>query len=60
MSLLIKLINKFPNKKWDWKALSKHPEITMECVESHPEHPWDWYTLSDIMNLLWNNRKVSR
>ena len=43
---LIKLLERFPDKNWDWYGLSKNPNVTMEYIEAHPDKKWDWYGLS--------------
>ena len=41
---LEKLIEKYPNKPWNWGkwGLSKNPSITLEFIEKHIDKPWDW------------------
>lgn len=38
-----KLIIKFPNKHWDWRYISRNPNIT---IEENPDKPWDWKNIS--------------
>jgi hypothetical protein len=45
------LIEKYPNKPWDWCNISSNPNITMDIVESNPDKPWDWFYLSDNSNI---------
>ena len=40
-----------PNRKWNWKIISRCPNITMEDVIAHPELPWDWKALSANPNI---------
>jgi len=40
------LINKFPNKKWDWGQLSENPSIDMEFVEKYINKKWSYLYLS--------------
>ena len=35
------LIEKYPNKPWNWRGLSKNPSITPEFVEKHMDLPWN-------------------
>ena len=37
---IIKLTEKYPNKPWNWNAISKNPNITI--------YLWSWY----IMNIF--------
>ena len=46
MNTLQKLINKYPDKPWDWGWLSENPNITPEFVEKYPNKPWNWTELS--------------
>ena len=36
---------------WDWYAISRNPNITMEIIELNLEYPWDWESVSDNPNL---------
>jgi hypothetical protein len=49
---LIDLINMFPDKPWNWKSLSRNPNITMKDVINHPDKPWNWKILSEKKILL--------
>jgi hypothetical protein len=39
---LVKLLEKFPDKPWYWRAVSSNPNITFEYILEHPDKPWDW------------------
>ena len=41
--LLMDIINKNPDKEWDWYFISMNPNITWDIIESNPDKPWDWY-----------------
>ena len=43
---LIDIVNNFPDKDWDWYALSKNPSITFDDVLTNPDKPWNWKELS--------------
>ena len=30
------------DKPWDWRYISKNPNITMEIIEKYPDKPWNW------------------
>ena len=45
------LIEKHPEKPWNWNGISRNPNITMEFIEKHPEKPWNWYNISSNPNL---------
>ena len=53
MNSLIKLLELYPDKPWDWFELSKNPNITWELVQAHPDKPWSWYGLSYNPNITW-------
>lgn len=36
------LLNKYPDKNWDWLELSKNPNITKEFIDNNLHLPWDW------------------
>ena len=38
----IEIIEKRPDKPWDWKDISRNPNITMEIIDKYPNKPWDW------------------
>ena len=35
----MKIIEKYPNKLWDWNWISANPNITMEMIEKYPMQP---------------------
>lgn len=42
---------------WDWKRLSRHPNITWNHIydnENINMYPWNWYYLSMNPNITWN------
>ena len=39
---IMKIINKYPNKKWDWNTLSSCSMITIHDIQSNPHIPWNW------------------
>ena len=43
----ITVINQYPEKQWNWSAISCCGNITMQDVINHPEYPWNFYRLSD-------------
>ena len=43
---LVKLLEHFPNKKWNYEHLSLNQNITFEMVLAHPELPWCYSGLS--------------
>ena len=51
MNILIYLLEKYPEKPWDWGGISSNPNITMEMIEKHPEKPWSWNGISYNPNI---------
>jgi hypothetical protein len=51
MNELQRLINKYPDKRWNWCLLSENPNITMSDVLRYPEMSWDWSWLSVNPNI---------
>jgi len=45
------LIERYPEKPWDWKYISFNPNITMEIIEKNPGKPWNWYRISKNPNI---------
>ena len=39
---LIKLLELYPDKCWNWDHLSVSREITWEIIRDNPKMPWDW------------------
>jgi hypothetical protein len=40
------MIEKNPDKPWDWEYISCNPNLTMEMIEKNPDKPWDWNDIS--------------
>ena len=68
MNSLIILLKVYPEKPWNWKAMSLNPRLTFEYVLNHLDKPWDWNALSQNVhikyikenpNLPWNYICVS-
>ena len=36
MNILEYLLEKYPDKPWDWREISCNPNITMEIIEKYP------------------------
>ena len=45
------MIEKYPEKPWNWEYISYNPNITIEIIENNPEKPWDWYGISQNPNI---------
>jgi hypothetical protein len=48
---LLKLLELYPDKKWDYSMLSCNPNITWEIVQNNPKIPWDYTWLSQNPNI---------
>ena len=35
------LLERFPEKPWNWYGLSCNPNITLKDILNHPEKPWN-------------------
>ena len=42
MNILQYLLEKYPNKRWDWLSISDNTNITMKIIEKYPDKPWEW------------------
>ena len=51
MNELIQLLEKFPDKEWNWDELSYNPNITIEIVEKYPDKEWNWTEISNNIKL---------
>ena len=51
MNTLQLLLEKYPDKPWNWYRVSSNPNITMEIIETYPDKPWNWYGVSYNPNL---------
>jgi hypothetical protein len=48
------VIQKHPEKPWNWDSLSYHKALTFETVVAFSTRPWDWYQLSQKANITWD------
>lgn len=51
MASIWDLIDKYPNKYWDWTNLSRDPSTTFENVRTYINKPWSWPALSERLDL---------
>jgi hypothetical protein len=49
--LTMTIVNKFPNKRWDWIYLSGNRGITMQDIIDNPDKPWDYAEIGSNPNL---------
>ena len=42
----IELIEKYPNKSWDWMEISQNPNITIDNISKYPDKRWCWAAIS--------------
>jgi hypothetical protein len=42
----MEIIEKHPEKPWNWQNISYNPNLTMEMLENHDDKSWDWYWIS--------------
>ena len=45
------LINKYPDKPWNWPSLSANKNITIQDILSMKDKPWNWSKLSRCANI---------
>ena len=45
------IIEKHPEKPWEWADISWNPNLTMEFIEKHPEEDWNWNLISVNPNI---------
>ena len=51
MEKFIKLIDKYPDKDWDWTFISRNPNITIEIINKYHDKPWEWDEISSHPNI---------
>ena len=51
---LLKLLQLFPDKPWDYDYLSENPNITWEIIQKNPDKPWNYNYLSRNPNITWD------
>lgn len=49
--MLIYLLEKYPNKNWDFDELSRNPNIPLDYVLNHPECKWNYVTIFENPNM---------
>ena len=40
------VIEKYPDKHWDWNYISMNKNLTMEFIEKYPTKFWSWTAIS--------------
>ena len=45
-NITIDIIDKYPDKSWNWDGISCNPNITMDIIEKYPNKPWSWDFIS--------------
>ena len=45
------ILQKYPDKPWDWCWISGNPNVTMEMIKKHPDKPWNWKRISQNPNV---------
>jgi hypothetical protein len=47
----MEMIEKRPDKPWNWTGVGNNPNLTMEMIEKHSDKPWNWFNVSQNPNL---------
>mgnify|MGYP000541211940 CR=1 FL=1 len=50
---LAKLLKLYPDKPWNWGALSRNPNITWKIIQANLDKLWNWKYLSCNSNITW-------
>jgi hypothetical protein len=50
-NITMDIVERYPNKDWNWYHLSLNQNIIIEIVERYPNHPWDWEGISKNPNI---------
>ena len=55
-NLTYRIVQQYPDKKWNYFWLGTHPNITWADIASHPDKPWDYAnSVSNNPNLTWTD-----
>ena len=49
-TILENLILKYPDKPWNWRLISRFPDLNIDFVIEHHDKPWDWHFISNHPN----------
>ena len=44
----MEIVEKYPDKDWDWDNISGNPNITMGFIEKYSDKPWKWAKISRL------------
>jgi len=55
-NITMDIIEKHPEKNWNWYGISKNPNITMDMIEKNPEKSWNWEGISQNKFTFENTR----
>jgi hypothetical protein len=47
----MEVIEKYPDKPWNWQWMSENTNITMEMIDKYSDKPWNWVSISRNPNL---------
>ena len=45
-NISMEIIEKYPDKSWNWYVISENPNITMEFIEKNLNKRWNWNGIS--------------
>ena len=48
---ILYLVNKYPDKPWNWPNISCNKNITMADILENADKPWDWNSISRNPNI---------
>ena len=38
----MEIVDEYPDKDWDWGAISRGKNVTLKMIEKYPDKPWNW------------------
>lgn len=47
----MEMIERYPDKEWNWNEISMNPNITMKDIERHIKKPWNWFWITQNPNI---------
>ena len=51
IDIVIDIVEKNPDKPWNFECLSGHPNLTIDFINKYPNEGWNWERISYSLNL---------
>ena len=47
MNPLERILERYPDKPWDWDSISCNTNLQLEWIVKYPDEDWDWEEISE-------------